>query len=333
MWAEKLAIAIIMAAISIVPFSTANAQGVVCDPTKVLTADACAKCHAAEVNVWRGTPHFRTFEELTRNPEAKAICNAMGVRSVKRSGICIDCHFTTQQQGSVAKPVSGISCESCHGASQDWVAVHNDYGGPTATKESETAAHRRERLNLSTELGMKNTQDLYLIATSCYSCHTVPNEKLVNVGGHNAGSVDFELVRWSQGMVRHNFLRTGGTVNAKNPIERLRVMYVVGLIADLEFSTRATAAATEKATFGITVANRAARAAVRLAKVQQDIANEHVQSALNAFADAKLQTNNEASLLKIADEIQLAGRYFVQTVDGATLAAIDKRLPDESEYK
>ena len=315
------------------PLSDVIAQGVVCDPTKVLTADACAKCHAAEVNVWRRTPHFRTFEELTRNPRAKAICDAMGVRSVKRSGICIDCHFTTQQQGAVAKPVSGISCESCHGASKDWIAVHNDYGGPSATKESEADSHRRERLNLSTELGMKNTQDLYLIATSCYNCHTVPNEKLVNIGGHNAGSINFELVRWSQGMVRHNFLRTGGTVNAKSSIERLRVMYVVGLIADMEFSTRATAAATEKATFGTTVANRAARAAVRLLEVQKDIANEHVQLALDAFAGARLETNNKTSLLEIADQIQMAGRYFVLTADGAELAVIDKRLPDESEYK
>ena len=92
----------------------------------------------------------------------------------------------------------------------------------------------------------------------------MPNERLVNVGGHNAGSEDFELVRWSQGMVRHNFLRTDGEYNAQSDSTRLRVMYVVGLIADLEFSTRATAQATEKTTYGLKVANRAAKAAVKL---------------------------------------------------------------------
>ena len=61
---------------------------------------------------------------------------------------------------------------------------------------------------------MNNPHNIYLIARQCYDCHTVPNERLVNVGGHLAGSQDFELVAWSQGMVRHNFLRTGGTTNA-----------------------------------------------------------------------------------------------------------------------
>ena len=304
-----------------------------CDPTKVKSAETCAKCHSNEVQTWKQTPHFQTFEKLSRNPEAKQICSKMGLRSVKRSDVCIDCHFTTQEIDGRIKAVSGISCESCHGASEDWLSVHNDYGGPLATKEDETPEHRAARLDECTSLGMRNTRDLYLIASSCYQCHTVPNEKLVNVGGHNAGSEDFELVRWSQGMVRHNYLRTMGEYNAESSSGRLRVMYVVGLIADLEFSTRATAHATEKSKYGLTVANRAAKAAVKLYEVQQKIDNAFVQTALESFAKAELRVNNEASLLEIADQIQMAGRQFAMSSDGSELASIDGMLPDPSTYK
>ena len=312
---------------------TVQAQPPQCDPSKVLTYESCAKCHASEVAVWKRTPHYQTFEELSRDPRAMEICQKMGLRSAKRSDVCINCHFTLKTKGDKLKPVSGISCESCHGAAEDWIAIHNDYGGNAATKESETAEHRDERLAVSTEYGMRNTRDLYLIASSCFHCHTVPNEQLVNVGGHKAGSDDFELVRWSQGRVRHNFLRSDGQVNAISPIERLRVMYVVGLIADLEFSTRATAAATEKSTYGLAVANRAARTAQKLLKLSQIIEIEELNTVLNIFAEADLRTNNEQQLLDIADRIRQSGQEFAVNADGSELQKIDPFLPSPSEYK
>ena len=304
-----------------------------CDPTKVMSAEACAKCHSGAVQVWQSTPHFKTFTELSRNPEAKAICKKMGLRSVKRSNVCIDCHFTQRESNGRAKPVSGVSCESCHGASAEWINVHNDYGGPTANRESESEQHAAERLASSTAAGMRNTRNLYLIASSCLNCHTVPNEKLVNVGGHRAGSKDFELVAWSQGSVRHNFLRTDGSSNAHSSPERLRVMYIVGLIADLEYSTRATAVATQNATYGIEVANRAARSAMKLYTVQQKIENPEVQKVLEVFAQADLRTNNAEQLFAIAHEIQNSGSRFATENDGSKLAAIDPFLPDPSTYK
>ena len=308
-------------------------QGVTCDPAKVVTAEACAKCHANEVRVWQATPHAQTFETLSRRPEAREICKKLGLRSVKRSDVCVQCHFTRQQVGERIRPVSGISCESCHGAAVDWLNVHNDYGGPNATRDSESEAHRQQRWEQSIAGGMRNTRNLYLIASSCFRCHTVPNERLVNVGGHRATSEDFELVRWSQGTVRHNFLRTQGTSNATSDIERLRVMYVVGLIADLEYSTRATALATEKSTYGLGVANRAAKVAVQLFELQQELHDPDVQAALEAFAEAELKINHRESLLAIADRIRQAGITFATRADGSALAAVDSRLPDPAHYR
>ncbi len=313
--------------------ASVSAQNTLCDPAKVVTAEACAKCHFNEVQVWHKTTHFRTFEELGRRSQAREICDKLGLRSVKRSDVCIDCHFTTQQTSERNKPVSGISCESCHGAAKEWIDVHNDYGGPAATQTDESSYDAAKRLAESAELGMRNTRNLYLIASSCLNCHTVPNENLVNVGGHVAGSPDFELVRWSQGQVRHNYLRTGGQGNASSSPERLRVMFVVGLIADLEFSTRATAKATEKSTYGKAVAQRAARAAMKLYEVQQQIQNPDVQLALLAFSKADLRINNSESLSDIADEIQSAGKHFAETSTGQELAILDPMLPSPSEYR
>lgn len=308
------------------------AQNPQCDPTKVLTTETCVRCHGNEVSQWQKTPHATTFETLARNPRAAEITSRLGLSSVKRNDICLNCHFTVQDQDGKLKPIAGVSCESCHGASKDWLNVHNDYGGPLATKDSESSQHHAQRLQKSAELGMRNTTNVYAIARSCLGCHTAPNEKLVNVGGHHAGTETFELVAWSQGIVRHNFLHGNGA-NAEPSREKLRVMYVAGLIADLEFSTRGTAQATQKATYGVTVAERAGKVAMKLFEIQQLIQNPHLQMALEAFAQADLRTNNANQLLAIADQIQKSGTEFVATVDPASLVAIDAMLPSPSTYK
>lgn len=249
------------------------------DPHKVVGVASCEKCHAPEVQTWKRTPHSETFVTLHRKPEAQQIASKLGITNFKSDSNCIQCHYTMDStMDSIAdstagaaklEAIAGVSCESCHGAAADWISVHNDYGGPNMTKLQESPQHRSERFSRSIELGMRNPVNVYLLAQSCYRCHTVPDEKLVNVGGHHAGSLDFELVSWSQGTVRHNFVRTDGKTNAEETAGRLRLLFVAGLIADIEFSMKATAMATEKATFGITSAQRTARAIERLKSAVQ----------------------------------------------------------------
>lgn len=310
------------------------AQAPHCDPKKVITAEGCVKCHAQADAVWKQTPHFRTFDTLHRRPEAKAIAQRMGIGSIKRGDVCIKCHYTQiEKSPGKLKPVAGVSCESCHGAGKDWVPVHNDYGGPTATKAQETAAHAKMRLEKAIELGMRNPSNLYLMAKSCLGCHTVPNEELVNIGGHSAGSLSFEFVSWSQGTLRHNFARTNGQSNAESSPERKRVMWIAGLIADLEFSTRATGKATTKQKYGLTVAKRAADSALRLYQVQQEIKHPEIEKALVAFSKADLKINNTKQLAEIADQISVAGYNFAANADGTGMEAVDKLIPQTNQYK
>lgn len=305
-----------------------------CDPKKVLTSEGCIKCHAQADAVWKSTPHYRTYATLYRLPEAKMIAQKMGAGSIKRGDVCVQCHYTQiEKEGGKLKAVSGISCESCHGAGKDWVPVHNDYGGLGATKADESPEHAKARLAEATKLGMRNPHNLYLMAKSCLACHTVPNEKLVNVAGHTAGSLDFEMVSWSQGSLRHNFLRTGGKSNAEADPKRLRVMWVSGLIADLEYSTRAVALATRKDKYGLVVAKRAAAKALRIYEIQQSLKNKQLEKILAEFVKADLKINNAEQLNRIADQIEIAGLEFARSSDGQDLAAVDKFIPKKNQYK
>lgn len=303
------------------------------DPAKVVGADQCARCHQAEVQQWLRTAHFATFDTLHRTPQAKQIAERLGERSIKRSALCTQCHYTQQQQEQRLRVVAGVSCESCHGAAADWLTIHADYGGEGVTRETESAEHRAARVAESIARGMNNPHNIYLIARQCYACHTAPNELLVNTGGHVAGSADFELVAWSQGSVRHNFLRGGGNTNLTPSQAELRVMFVVGALTGLEYSLRAVATATVKSTFGITSAQRAARLKRRLHEIQERINDPLLQRALDAVATVELRLNNATAITAAADEVGKTAYEFAARADGQQLAAVDPLLPAPSQYR
>ncbi len=300
---------------------------------KVVGVESCEKCHAGEIQTWKQTPHFETFLTLHRKKEALEIASKLGIASFKNDSNCIQCHYTMQQQGPTLEAVAGVSCESCHGPAKNWIDVHNNYGGSGIARTSESADHRRQRLSESIAAGMRNPVNVYLVAQSCYRCHTVPDERLVNVGGHSAGSLDFELVSWSQGMIRHNFVRTDGKQNIESSPERLRLMFVAGMIADLEFSLRATAAATENSTFGLTSAKRASRAAERLKSAQSKLQQPLIDEVLLSYASISLKLNNRDPINEVADQVHRLGLKFAATVRGEELAAIEAFIPPKNKWK
>ena len=205
------------------------------DPAKVGGPEKCADCHKNETAAWQEMKHFKTFDDLHRRPAAKEIAGKLEIANIKTEGTCMQCHYTANPAG---RAVAGVSCESCHGPSGDWLTVHNEKG-----KRAEAEG-----------LGFISPNNIYQLASNCFSCHTVPNEKLVNVGGHQAGS-PIELVSWVQGEVRHHFKSSKD--NADATPERKRMLYLVGRVVDLEYSLRGVANATEKATYAVTMARRA----------------------------------------------------------------------------
>ena len=310
-------------------------QAAPADPHFVLGTEACTKCHASEIKVWQQTPHATTFELLHRKPEAKQIASKLGLRSIKHDGRCVACHYTQKSgnPGEKAHVVSGVSCESCHAPAKNWVDIHHDYGGKNITRTTESPEHRRLRLTKSIAAGMRNPANVYAVAQSCLRCHTTADEELVNVGGHSAGSLDFEFVAWSQGSIRHNFVRSDGKTNDASSQDRLRVMFVAGMIAELEASLRATAVATKKDTFGVTVAKRASRATKRLKSVGSKVEEPILDEILKVVAGVKLKLNNEQQLTKAADQVAKLGYRFASENNGEALSALDAFIPKADRWK
>ncbi len=299
------------------------------DPAKVVGPTKCGECHKVELAIWQHTHHFASYREMPRLEKATSIAQKMGIARIRSESLCVNCHFTAKAEGGHVEPIAGVSCESCHGAGADFVKVHSDFSGKK--KETETAAEKSERWKKAEAGGMIRPYMIYRIAKNCYSCHIVPQEKLVNVGGHQAGS-PFELVSWSQGEIRHNtWYSDGKNLVASKNIQRK--MYVIGAAVELEELLRAVGKATQNAGYAVTMAQRAQAAAQRLQKINAALKLPETEAMMAAAGTAKLNLNNGPELNAVADKIGTAAQAFDHKYDGSQLAAIDGMIPGPQYYK
>ncbi|MHC4995398.1 MAG: multiheme c-type cytochrome [Planctomycetota bacterium] len=299
----------------------------------------CSSCHALEHETWKQTSHFATFASRHRTDEAKAILKNMGQRSMKSAGDCRNCHYTSKLSGTRIRAEWGVSCESCHSPGLDWNEIHNKVGGdPNATVlelgtgKDQSPENRAKRLAASQKLGMINSSMIYDIATNCFSCHTVPNEELVNKGQHKAGS-DFDLVAWSQGEVRHNFLETAASTSPKNrksSPEQVRRLYVVGAMVDLEITLRNITNLSEKG--GAYHKAMVERANKIREKVKAILGAQAIAELADAVAAVPGSIDESTTIdAGLPDKLGDASRAFLANHDGSGLGAIDALLP--TEYK
>jgi hypothetical protein len=300
------------------------------DPAKVQGPTACGECHKSEVEAWKTTHHFETLNKMHREPKAREIADKLGIKRIKSEAVCLHCHYTSKLAEDKPEVIAGISCESCHGAAQGWIKVHNDYGGTGAKKENETPEHRAQRIASSVAAGMIRSQETYTVAANCFGCHTVPEEDLVNAG-HPPGS-DFELVAWSQGEVRHNFL-PDPKANAQPSPAHKRMLFVVGRILDLEFSLRSAAKATKEGTFAAAMKQRVNAALANLKEVDKLAGSGELKEIIAAGGAAEPKINNAAALNAAADKVAALGKSYSKAGDGTQLAAVDSLLPAADKLK
>ena len=301
------------------------------EPSKVVGPNACAECHKEESKAWATTHHFKTFRELPRRKKGKSIAKNMGIRRVRSEGMCLNCHYTVQRKGNQSRAIAGISCESCHSAAADWVKVHSGYSGKT--KKTESKAERAKRWKRSEAKGMLRPSALYRIAKNCYGCHVVPQEKLVNKGGHPAGS-PFELVSWSQGEVRHNTWHSEGKSNVAADARRKRMLFLVGLGVELETSIRAVSTATKRSLYAFAMARRVDRARSRLATAAKAVPSitELPKMIAHAYSSG-LKLNNKAALTAAADGVAALTKAIAGKYDGGTMAGLDAMIPGPNKFK
>lgn len=296
------------------------------DPAKIVGPEACRDCHTAEYRVWQNSPHASGFRTLHRRASAEIISARLGLGTIQGAELCQSCHYTVQAQGERLQPIAGVSCESCHGPARDWLTIHGDYG-ESATFAAESAAHRNERQARSAAAGMRGVADLYSALSSCFGCHTVADEKLVNTGGHPAGAV-FELLPRLHA-IRHNFLqatRDGSDVNADPSPERLRIIYIAGKALELEYTLRGMATAREDGLYARAMARRANAAQLELSRALHQVPIAEMTAALASVREIAFTINNRRNLLRTADRIRDLNQEFIRRHDGSTLAALDRHI-------
>lgn len=307
-------------------------------PTK--NDDNCESCHTLETEAWQNTRHFATFKDRHRSEEAAAILETIGERSMKRADDCRQCHYTSEVKKDSLRASFGVSCESCHGPAQDWLAIHSKRGGDPAaddlkwgTGKSEDPMSREKRLGAAQAAGMINSEMTYSIAKNCFGCHTVPNESMVNNGGHKAGS-DFDLVAWSQGEVRHNFSSSAGApdapTNREASAEQRRRLYVTGLMVDLETSLEnISRVETRGGEFHKAMITRANQARAGMDSVLAAAPIPELKSALANIG----KSIDEGTTVDAATPLALgkATKAFLRNLDGSGLAAIDSLIPSEKK--
>jgi hypothetical protein len=301
------------------------------DPAKIVGPNACAECHKQEAEAWQGTHHFKTFREMPRREKASEIAERMGVQRIRSESLCLSCHFTVQEKESRKQPIAGISCESCHSAGEDWIKVHGGFSGKT--EKTETKAEEEARWKLAESKGMIRPSALHRLAKNCYGCHVVPQEDLVNKGGHPAGSA-FELMSWSQGEVRHNTWHSKGKENVPASAARKRMLYLVGLGVELETALRAIGKATARRTYAFEMAKRADRARKQLASAAKAAPNVPEIAKMVEFAySAGLKLNNERFLTAAADGVSKMLASITEKYDGSTMAGLDGLMPGPDKLK
>jgi hypothetical protein len=288
-------------------------------------AKACTECHGKEVDAWRATKHYKTFDALEDSDKAVEIADALGVDDLTSDSLCIECHYTLQKVGAKNVAISGISCESCHGASKNWIEEHN--------KETLSRAARQA---VAEKGGMIYPQDLYAVARNCFDCHVVSREELVNKGGHPAFSKDFDLYSWSQGEVRHSFMtaaspvKKAGEVNRAASPEHRRMLFMVGKLLNLEYSLRAIGNATAKNPYAVQHVGhffaliKEVDELNKLAPTAE--VTEIVKFARSLTKPNQIKTKNGPKLKAASDKISKLSQKFAKN-DGSKLTKLDSKIP------
>ena len=320
-WLDRIAAAMLL-------FGLGLSAAAAADPDLVVGPNECSECHKKETAIWQRTHHFTTFRDLPNSKEAEVIAGKLGIRRLKAESLCLNCHFTVQAPDKV---IAGISCESCHSGAKNWYKLHSSFSGKKEGQESK--AEIAARWAKSEAAGMIRPANFYRLAKNCFTCHLVPDEKLVNVGGHAAGSA-FELVSWSQGEVRHNAWYNKGASNPAASNERKRMLFLVGRIVELETALIGVSRATARADYAVKMAKRADDARKVIGILAQLLPNAPEFAQISEIAKgAGLKLNNEKELVDAANKIAVLGLKFSTTYDGTTFAAIDKYIPGPDKYK
>lgn len=238
------------------------------NPACIADNQQCIDCHYQETKAWLASKHAtRAFDLLRTSESSLEYAKNLGIRpnDITRTSLCVNCHGTPQVKlNGKLDVITAVSCEACHGSSlgeDGWLNIHAVYGHSHTLREHETPEHYAYRQQRCDEAGQLRSDNLYEMTKRCFDCHVIGDEALA-IAGHNHGD-GFEMIEKTFGEIRHNFVldesvnahvatlwhdpsRHGNTRTVEG---RLRVIFVLGQMVDLEVSLRGLARATEENDF------------------------------------------------------------------------------------
>ena len=115
--------------------------------------------------------HSRSFATLTTARSAR-IADNLKITDATHNSRCTACHapFLTVPAAQLARaidPTKGVSCENCHGPSENWLRAH--------TRPDFTHADR-------IRAGMRDLDNLYIRANGCVACHQNVDADMLKAG-------------------------------------------------------------------------------------------------------------------------------------------------------
>jgi hypothetical protein len=148
---------------------------------KFLGANSCASasCHGGggasqnQFLVWSLKDfHSQRPTATLVTARSKQIAEALGIKDATVDARCTVCHAPLNAvpetlRGENFKVSEGVSCESCHGAAENWLRPH--------TRKDYTRADR-------TAAGMRDLQNLYVRANTCVACHQNVDADILKAG-------------------------------------------------------------------------------------------------------------------------------------------------------
>ncbi|MDZ4787282.1 MAG: multiheme c-type cytochrome [bacterium] len=136
--------------------------------------------------------HSKAWRILT-NEDSKKIAHNLGIGEPSKETLCLNCHSTnipSHLRGEKYSIEDGVTCESCHGAAENWLKSH----------ASSKTSH-----NENLENGMRDLVSLEKRSEFCLSCHLGTDNKFVNHKMIGAGHprLSFELDTFSMTQPKH----------------------------------------------------------------------------------------------------------------------------------
>jgi hypothetical protein len=127
-----------------------------------------------------------------KHPELTKIGETLKIENVQTSTRCLTCHALNAPanlQGDKFDISEGVTCASCHGPSQKWLADHKNKGWTDKQREARASSTGNEEwkgqaahAKLLADMGLYDTKPLVSRAEICVSCHLAIDPDLVQAG-------------------------------------------------------------------------------------------------------------------------------------------------------